>query len=260
MTRPDLAGIGVLLTRPRHQAGELATAIDRAGGSVVAFPVIEIVARAAEAISREARALADPDIVIFVSSNAVTHGLAYAAAKGAAVAAVGPATRDTLRSAGISVDIIPRKRFDSEHLLAEPALQDVAGKSIRIVRGNDGRELLAETLRQRGAVVDYLSVYERRAVQHDAEQLAELNAAWDRGSINRCVVMSVDSLFKLLAALPDSCICRLRQTPLVTPSARVIQTATELLPDAPLKLAAGPRSEDILQALAATADISMSQT
>lgn len=253
MSASSLAGIGVLLTRPRHQAADLAAAIEAAGGRVHAFPVIDIVPRAAEDIARDADSLPDPDIVVFISRNAVDHGLRFSGAAGARIAAIGPATRDALEAAGQPVHIMPRGRSDSEHLLAAPELADVAGLSIRIVRGGAGRELLAATLRERGARVDYLSVYDRRAIRHSREAIVDLEAACSGAGISRTVVMSVDSLRKLLECLPQSCMETVRKTPLVTPSERVIQTASELLPDAPLRLAAGPGPQDLVEALSATA-------
>jgi uroporphyrinogen-III synthase len=247
-----LSGKGVLITRPAGQSDKLVEAVRNAGGEPFCLPVIKIVARPADKISREAAALPDPDIVVFVSSNAVVHGFAYAATPGATVAAIGPATRDALLSMGCEVDVYPRGRYDSEHLLAEPQMLNVAGKCIRIVRGDRGRELLADTLRQRDASIHYLSVYERRSVNHSADELGRLEVRLQGGKIDFIVVMSVDSLRSLLASLPQSMLEALRKTPLVTPSERVIQTASELLPDATLQLAAGPGPEDIVQALVAS--------
>ncbi len=254
MTGGPLAGFGVLLTRPQQQARELAGVIESAGGSAFLFPVIDIVARNREDIAADASALPNPDIIIFVSRNAVTCGLPGALSENAAVAAIGPATRAALESAGQHVGIAPATGFTSEDLLEEPALIDVAGKTVRIVRGSKGREFLATGLRDRGARVDYLPVYDRRPAPHTVDELAKLDAACSGGAINSVIVMSVDSLGSLIAALPGSCMERLRKTPLVTPSSRVIQTAEELLPGTQTVLASGPGTEDMIQALMATAN------
>ncbi len=90
---------------------------------------------------------------------------------------------------------------------------------------------------------------------HDTAELEQLEQAFREGAVNSIVVMSVDSLTNLLAALPQFCLGQLRKTPLVTPSRRVIQTATELLPEAPTRLAVGPTTRDMVKALAASAKL-----
>jgi uroporphyrinogen-III synthase len=255
MSGDSLAGVGVLVTRPAHQADELAGAIEAAGGSVFRFPVIDIVARAPGQIRAEASALAEPDIIIFVSANAVALGAAYATYPAALIAAIGPATGAAALAAGLQVDLCPGEHADSEHLSAMDALQNVQGKRVWIIRGTSGREYLAETLRERGALVDYLPVYERRATVPDAEQLRALTRSWREGAINCVVVMSVDTLSRLVDVLPDACLAKLRKTPLVTPSARVIQTATEMLPGTPAILATEPACGPLVRALVAAAKL-----
>ena len=94
------------------------------------------------------------------------------------IAVIGPATAKAVAAAGRVVNIQPADGFDSEHLLAEERLQDVAGRRVRIIRGSDGRELLADELKRRGASIDYLSVYERRLPEISAETAAALEARW----------------------------------------------------------------------------------
>jgi len=247
---PDgpLAGLGVLVTRPVQQSAALARAIEAAGGRAVCFPVIEITPRSHQDVAADAARLARPDIVIFVSRNAVEHGLEWS--DGARIAAVGPATAAAIRAAARVVDIVPAGGFDSESLLAEAALADVAGKTIRIIRGNGGRELLAATLRERGAHVDYLEVYSRARPAIDDGEIAALCARWRRGEIGVVTVMSVESLDNLLAMLPKSCRSLLVETPLVTPAARVLKEAGDRLPGCPAMLAAGPGEDEMVRAIA----------
>lgn len=248
MSSGALAGFGVLVTRAEHQAGALAAAIENAGGSAIAFPVIEIQGRDADILSREAASLPLPDIAIFASPNAVLFGGA-AVPGGVRIAAIGPATEAALLDAGYRVDIPPGSGFDSEHLLALPEFRDVRGKTIHIVRGDRGRELLATTLRDRGASVHYLSVYRRVPARHSAEELADLESLWRAGAIDCVTVMSVESLDNLLTALPRYCHDALAMAPLVTPSERVIQTAADRIPAVRAILAPGPLPADMLRAL-----------
>jgi uroporphyrinogen-III synthase len=249
MTDTPLAGVGVLVTRPVRQSAGLIAAIAAAGGNAIAFPVIEIVPRSPQDIEADVAALGDPDIVIYVSSNAVEHGLAWTGS--GAIAVVGPATAAAIEAAARIVDICPSNGHDSESLLAEPALNDVAGKTVRIVRGNGGRELLADTLRARGATVEYLTVYERRVPTHSAADMEALAGRWNAGDIDVTTVMSVESLRNLIELVPESHRQALAETPLVTPAARVLKEAQESLPGCILGLATGPGADEMVSAIAA---------
>lgn len=251
---PDdkLEDIGVLVTRPQPQSRELVAAVEKLGGRPIAFPVIEIHPRHPDDIASDAHRLATPDIAIFVSRNAVAYGLEYA--ESAAICAIGPATAAALEGAGRSVTIRSHDGFDSEHLLADSALANVDGQTIRIIRGHKGRELLATTLRSRGAKVEYLAVYERRKPDYDVAALAAIEAQFDAGEIDVVTVMSVESLDNLLDLLPAPCIKKLRDLPLVTPAARVLKEALERIPGSRAILADGPRTGDMVRAIVALSE------
>jgi len=247
-----LAGYRILVTRPEHQADELVAAIQSAGGEAVRFPVIQIIGRSPNVVAQEFAALPKPDICIFVSRNAVDHGLAVVRDCGAAFTAVGPTSRAAIEAAGTEVTISPDDGYDSEQLLAHPALNDVRGQTVLIIRGESGREHLADTLKSRGADVGYLSTYRREQRRASADELHMLDTSWRAGGIDCVTVMSVESLKNLLQQLPPTSLERLRQTPLVAPGARVIQTAMELLPGITAVTAAGPQTADMLSALIET--------
>ena len=251
MADAPLAGIGVLVTRPAGQAGELVAAIEAAGGRSIGFPVIEIAPRSPQEIEADLAGLADPDIVIFISRNAVEHGLAWSG--DGVIAAVGPATAAAIEASARVVDIRPSGGFDSESLLEEPALRDVRGKTIRIIRGNGGRELLATTLRERGASVDYLEVYQRRTPDYAEQEIANIERQIESGEIGSIVVMSVESLDNLLTLLPETCRPALAKTRLVTPASRVLKQLKDRLPGCPATLADGPGADEIVRAIAAVA-------
>ena len=250
-SQEPLANCRVLVTRARHQAVDLIAAIEGAGGTAVPFPAIEIQGRNADIIAQEQAALPKPDLAIFSSPNAVEFGLEAVGPEGVRMAAIGPATQAAIERAGRRVDLFSDSGFDSEHLLAEPELQAVRGKIIRIVRGDTGRRLLAEVLRERGATVDYVSVYRRLPARHSPEALAEIERTWRSGGIDCATIMSVETLEHLLSILPEYCRNALKTTPLVTPSKRVIQTAAEKIPAAQTTLAPGPLAADMLRALIA---------
>ena len=250
MPADRLAGAGVLVTRPARQADAFCDVLEAAGGVAIRFPVIDIVGRDGQSIRAVAAGLTRPDIVIFVSSNAVRFGLPAAPTETAKIAAVGPATREAIEDSGAAVEIFPDGGFDSEHLLGHSALEDVDGKQVVIVRGAGGRELLATTLTSRGANVDYLEVYDRVPHAPTASELADVESGFSEGRIRYVVVMSVQTAENLVSLLPPNCLPFLQRSTLVAPSARVIQRAAELIPGAATALAPGPHADAIIDTIA----------
>ncbi len=251
---PDrpLQGVGVLVTRPRSQATALVTAIEAQGGKAYCFPVIEIAPFEDLDVGNSVAHLGKPDIVVFISRNAVEHGIRYT--DGAQIAVIGPATAAAVAAAGRVVDIQPAAGYDSEHLLAEPKFRDVEGKRVRIIRGNNGRELLANELKKRGAIVEYLSVYERRLPMVSPETAADIETRWRAHEINVVTIMSVQSLDNLVKLLPEWCVVQLESTPLVTPAGRVIKEALDRYPASRPILAPGTGADEMVQAIIALRD------
>ncbi|MFI8416160.1 uroporphyrinogen-III synthase [Serratia sp. NPDC078593] len=94
----------------------------------------------------------------------------------------------------------PHERQISETLLLLPALQKLEGKQAMILRGNGGRELLGDTLRERGANISYYECYQRSPVHYDG---AEQSAHWQRAGIDTLVVTSGEMLQQLYNLVPD---------------------------------------------------------
>ena len=249
MSNGALAGCGVLITRPEHQSLDLAAAIDAAKGNVFHFPAIDITARDIDEIQKDFAALPAPDIVVFVSGNAVAHGFAVVKDNNARIAAIGPATRDAIEALGATTDIFPAHGFDSEHLLEHAALQEVNDKNVIIMRGQSGRELLADTLVERGANVDYLCVYNRTPHEPAPAELEKLASILHQGRVHFMTVMSVETLERLVQVLPSQSLSLLRQSTLVAPSTRVIQTAAELIPGIATVLAPVPQAPAMVDTL-----------
>ena len=249
MPEGPLQGVGILVTRPRTQAVDLVDAIEAQGGTAYCFPVLEIVPFDELDIHNSVSHLGKPDIVIFVSRNAVEFGVQYT--DGGAIAVIGPATANAVTAAGRIVDIQPAGGYDSEHLLAEARLQDVAGKRVRIIRGSAGRELLAEELKRRGATVEYLSVYERRRPEISVDTRVDLERRWREGHINVVTLMSVESFENLIELLPAWCVTQLESTPLVTPAGRVLKEILNRFPASRPILAPGPGADDMVEAIIA---------
>ena len=227
MSPCDLHGRGVLVTRPVHQADGLCRLIDAAGGRARRFPALVI----EPTHHQSARALLaeDWDLVYFVSPNAVTFAHALADARqpwlhAGCIAAVGGGTARALQAFGRPADLVPSGRFESEEVLALPALARMDGQRVLIVRGEGGRGLMAETLRQRGARVSIAEVYRRGCPEVNPQPLL---ARWSE-EIHCVTVTSEQILRNLLAILGTAGRERLINTPLVVIAERTAETARAL--------------------------------
>ncbi len=220
-----LAGLGVLITRPTARAAGLQAHVALLGGLPILFPALDILPVDDAAASTQCD-LAACDLAIFVSPSAVQFGLARFPSWPACLpaAGVGQGTAAALRAAGVTAVLAPDVGADSEHLLALPQLQDMAGRRVCIFRGDGGRELLADTLRARGASVDYILCYRRGLGSADPAPLREI---WRQGGIHAVTVLTtqtLDNLFTLLGG--DAGL--IRATPLFAPHARITGHARDL--------------------------------
>jgi uroporphyrinogen-III synthase len=163
--RAPLDGVGVIVTRPARQAGAFAQKLGVLGARPIVFPAIVILPPDDRtALDAAHLALARYAAAIFVSANAAEYGVPQTPWPATVPAfATGPGTAAALTDLGVPGVAFPEDRHDSEGLLALPALRDVAGKRIVMFRGDGGRDLLGDTLRARGAVVDYVACYRRAA-------------------------------------------------------------------------------------------------
>lgn len=227
----SLAGRGIVITRPADQAAPLASLVRERGGRAILFPVIEIRdiedATHVEAIIGR---LDDFDLAIFISPNAVARGWRAIHARRSlpsklALAAIGGASARELQRLGGGEVIAPREGGDSESLLGLPELESVAGKRIVIFRGAGGRELLRETLENRGASVEYAECYRR--VRPDAD-VAALLRMWDGGDIDALVITSSEGLRNFREMLGEDAHERIARTPLFVPHPRIAATARDL--------------------------------
>jgi uroporphyrinogen-III synthase len=220
-----LTGLKIVVTRPRDQAVQLAQRIEQAGGVPLLFPLLDIEAVPDNQALQEQLARLDQfNLAIFISPNAVHYGMAAIRASGhlpnqLKIATVGQGSARALRELGVTGVIAPVERFDSEGLLALPELQQVAGWRVLIFRGNGGRELLGDTLRARGATVEYACCYQRSKPQFDVGAL--LASAPDA-----ITVTSSEALAHLWQVLGEQA-SPLLATPLFVPHARIAELAHE---------------------------------
>ena len=228
-TQP-LAGIGVLVTRPEHQAQRLAELIRSLGGEPLLFPAMEIVALPDEATTTALKRLAQFDLAIFTSPNAARMAMRCIGQAGGLparlrIAALGPGTAAELKKSGVREMITPEANFDSEALLDALSGLQFAGKRVVIFRGQGGREWLGESLRQRGAVLEYVECYRRARPGHD---LAELMPLWQQGRLRACLATSSEIVDNLFDMAGEACQPWLCQTPMFVSHPRVAATAFAL--------------------------------
>ena len=159
----QLAGRKILVTRPFKQANMLARLIEQQGGEVILLPVIDIVP--VDVVEWQMWQPQQTDWLMFVSPNAVAcfmAGYQGHLPKHIKLVAAGEGTAQAMREHGLQVDLQPELSNGSEGLLPLPQWHQMHQQQVVIVRGDGGRELMADTLRARGATVTYLEVYRRQ--------------------------------------------------------------------------------------------------
>jgi len=235
----------VVITRPRAQAAALAQAVEGSGRTAVILPLLEIGPVADVAPLRAALAeLDDFALVAFVSPNAIDAAFAYVDAWPPAVplAIVGDGSRAALGRHGVRGDAFTifspadSAHSDSEHLLQSLDLAAFAGQRVLIVRGDGGRELLADALRAAGARVDAVAAYRRATPVLTPELAARLRALLAQP--NDWIITSSEALrglAGLVRSLDDGAEgsagalmpCFMQQR-LIVPHARIAETARAL--------------------------------
>lgn len=198
-----LKGFGIAITRPLDQAKDLSAAIEQQGGNSILFPLIAISPLSDyRAFDEKISELTAVDWAIFISSNAVDNAMPRIINHYGIVpdtlkfAAIGPQTAKQLASYGVHHVLIPSERFDSEALLALSEMHAINHQRIMIFRGIGGRELLAETLQQRGAKLDFAECYQRINPQINCKLLDQF---WQENQCHALVVTSSEAMRNLLA-------------------------------------------------------------
>ncbi|MGF1751680.1 uroporphyrinogen-III synthase [Vibrio cionasavignyae] len=215
----------VLVTRPGAQGVELCELIKNMGGTALHHPLIDIIP--CKPNGNFSRQLQDADIIIAVSQHAVINAHHILLESGATwpvnriYLGVGQKTAHELSNT-CKQNVHYPTTSDSEHLLNLPELKDVSGKTIVILRGNGGRELIHQQLTQRGANVLYLEVYQRQFIPISSNNVDE----WQSLSLENIIVTSGEQLDYLIAQTPEPAYAWLTQLTLLVPSERIAKFAT----------------------------------
>jgi uroporphyrinogen III methyltransferase/synthase len=206
--RKPLLGRGIVVTRAREQASDIAALLSEQGAKVVQFPTIEI--KPLPDYSEVRKILMNVggyDWLIFTSANGVkffweqlyTLGLDARVLSPCKVAAIGPATAQTLKNMGVVADFIP-DRFVSESVVQGLATLGIENKRILIPRAVKVRDVLQNQLREAGATVEAMPLYETVPSDVHREEVLEL---LEKGAIH-CITFAssstVDNFMRLVSA------------------------------------------------------------
>jgi uroporphyrinogen III methyltransferase/synthase len=185
LERRPLHGRTVVVTRARAQASGVAKTLQGLGAQVVELPAIRVESLTGTDEARAAaKAIGDYDLICLTSPNGVKllfeaiaeAGLDARALAGATVAAIGPGTARALAAEGIAADVIP-ERFVAEALVEVLEDVEVEGKRVLIARAAEARDVLPDALRERGAEVDVVPLYETVREAPDEKAIAAAEGA-----------------------------------------------------------------------------------
>lgn len=244
-----------LITRPRPQGDELAALLAPLGIECVVQPAFEYAPVDAGDEQPEAcaalRTASAGDLVLFTSPRAVEHGLPQipmASLARARVGAIGPASAQALKAAGVRVSLRAASGYTSEALLealaAEPGPEP--GSSAFIIAAPGGRTELADSLRAGGRAVHTLMVYRSEPAAIDRDALARLEGA--NGILS--VWTSGNAMNALSQRLPPATWFRVCQGDWLVISDRLRRLARAYGPPH-IHLAGGPGNDAILAAVRA---------
>jgi len=215
----------VLVTRPSEQSAALVALLQNEGFATQQLPCIEIHYQQ----PLNTFTPADFDVVIFTSYHAVQgmralHPFPWTADK-PKLLAIGPATADQLTGQDQTLIEAPSSPYNSEALLTTATLKSGHGRSVAIIKGVGGRELLKQTLQNRGFTVTCVDMYERSLpeVNNDKLEAVFLNSPADIVTIT-----SNEILQNLIRLAGDRYREHLFRLPLAVGSPRAAQLAKEI--------------------------------
>jgi uroporphyrinogen-III synthase len=228
------AGLQVIVTRPAAQAPAWVQALRDAGLQAQALPLIAIAPPAdVQPVHAAWRALPEQALVMFVSANAVEHFFAAcpggepAWPAGVMAAAAGPGTAASLRKAGVPASQVispadDAPAFDTEALWALLAHLPWQGRQVQVVRGDGGRDWLADTLRRHGAQVGFVPAYRRMLPQPGAAERALLARAQAAPASHLWLFSSSEAVVHLQTLAPGA---DWRAAPALATHPRIAQAA-----------------------------------
>ncbi|RYU46146.1 uroporphyrinogen-III synthase [Aliivibrio finisterrensis] len=221
----------ILVTRPEQESQALCDALNQLGHPAISHPLLTIhPGKELSQLPELFSPLSDGDFLIAVSQHAVEHTQDYLQyhqiewKKGLNYLAVGQKSAQHLRTY-ISDTVHFPTPSDSEHLLALPVLNRVAGKKVLILRGNGGRDLIYQALEALGAEVNYCEAYQRKMTPFDGK----LNAKkWQSQNINTIIITSGEQLAFFTSQFAGTDLDWVLHCRLLVPSERINQLGQQL--------------------------------
>ncbi len=199
--------MSILVTRPSPAGDQLVSRLRTLGQVAWSFPLIEFSpGRELPLLTSHLAALQAGDMLFALSQHAVEFAHARLQQEGQrwpdapGYFAIGRTTALALHTESGKDIRYPLDREISEVLLQLPELQNVVGKRALILRGNGGRELLGDTLRERGAEVTFCECYQRSNKHYDG---AEEAMRWQSRGVTTLVVTSGEMLQHLWSLIPQ---------------------------------------------------------
>ena len=228
----SLRGLTILVTRPDPSGTELCELIDAHGGHAIHFPTIAFSPPSdSEAFKKSVAALGQMDWLVFISPQAVYSSIVAIRhawpdfPPAIRFAAVGEGTANALKAAGYLVSAFPGTEWNSEGLLKLPEFQSLAGKKIAIVRGQGGREFLANALIDRGAKVEHVVAYQRTQPESDVKPFLDL---LKQKRIDVIICTSFEGVQNLKRMIGEKSFPYLRDVPVIVVSERIKMLARDL--------------------------------
>jgi uroporphyrinogen-III synthase len=200
-----LAGKRIVVTRARHQAGELSAELEKLGGEAIEVPAIEIVPPISFGrIDKALRNLRQYEWLIVTSANAVRAirdrmamlKIELSNFAHLKIAAVGATTARALEGAGLVASVIP-KEYVAESLI-EALGEETRNLRVLIVRAAIARDVIPEALEKRGAQVQVLEAYRTIVPQSSIEKIKELFAGEPPNAATFTSSSTVTNFFQLL--------------------------------------------------------------
>lgn len=225
-----LGNINICVTRPKDQNANLCRLLHEQGAKPYAFPTIEIIDNHSLTLKKLIQNLAEFNLIIFTSANAVTHSAALikqawpVLPSQIKIAAIGASTKRTIEQQGWPCHISPETDFSSAGLLATQELRSISGQTVLILTGKNGLSELATTLRKHKNTVKVGICYQRMIPKYPASAIIELI----KNEFDFIVCTSNDSLKNLSLILGIQTIQKFRDAQIIAFSARINALAKNL--------------------------------